>query len=142
MSRCSGLLVETQGMRQQTLTVFYDGACPVCAMYMRYYRLGDANLRVALVDLRRDVQQVAEFTAMGLDVDEGMIVKLDSQVYHGADAVNVLALLSTSASFFNRCNRWLFSRRVPARVFYPVMVAGRNLVLWLLRREKLRSPDR
>lgn len=128
-------------MRYQTLSIFYDGDCPVCSGYVRYYRLKDGNISVSLVDLRDNLEKAAEFSVMGYDVDKGMIVTLDNETYHGAEAIHVLALLSTPIGVFNRINRWVFSRRWLAKTLYPVLVGGRNLLLYLLGRGKLQSSD-
>jgi hypothetical protein len=50
----------------------------------------------------------------------------------------MLALLSTSSGSFNRINALVFSRPRLARVLYPVLRAGRNLLLRILHRSKLR----
>jgi hypothetical protein len=104
--------------------------------------LSEGNTAVQLMDLRDHPEKVAEFNAMGFNVDEGMIVALDDQTYHGAEAVHVLALLSTTSSFFNRCNRWVFSRRWLANLLYPILVSGRNLLLILLGQKKLLPDNR
>ena len=126
-------------MSPQHLSIFYDGECPVCSRYVQYYRLTDGEFNVSLVDLRQHPEEVARFSALGLEVDEGMVVALGDQILHGSEAVHVLALLSTPVGLFNRLNRWLFSRRRLAHIFYPVLVSGRNILLFMLGREKIHS---
>ena len=126
-------------MKQKDLLIFYDGECPVCNQYVRYYRLADANTNVSLSNLRDNPEKVAEFNAMGFNVDDGMVVVLDNETYHGAEAIRVLALLSTPIGLFNRCNRWVFSHRRLAAFLYPILVGGRNLLLFLIGREKIQA---
>jgi predicted DCC family thiol-disulfide oxidoreductase YuxK len=122
---------------QQSLTIFYDGYCPVCTQYVRYTRLGKSVSKLALRNLREEPEKVSEFKARGLDVNEGMIVDLDGAIYHGAAAVHILALLSTPVGLFNRCNRLIFSHHWLAHLLYPVLAAGRNILLFLLGRKKI-----
>ena len=129
-------------MSPKTLSIFYDGQCPVCTRYVHYYRLNDGNVTVSLVNMREDPGKVAEFQAMGYDVNKGRIVVLDDETYHGEEAVHVLALLSTPLGFFNRTNRWVFSRRWLAKLLYPVLVGGRNLLLLMLGRKKIQTTGR
>ena len=129
-------------MRSRTLSIFYDGECPVCTQYVRYYRLNDGNITVSLVDLRDKPEQVSEFNDMGFNVDDGMIVALDNETYHGVEAVHLLALLSTPIGVFNKCNRWIFSHRWLANFFYPIMVGSRSLLLFILGREKIQTNTR
>ena len=126
-------------MKSKALSVFYDGECPLCSCYVRYYRLADSNRLISMEDLRINPGKVAEYRDLGYDVDEGMIVVLDDEIYHGEEALHVLALLSTPVGAFNRANRWIFSRRGLARVIYPLLVRGRNLLLLLMGRSKIHA---
>ena len=123
-------------MTKPSLSVFYDGECPVCSHYVRHTRLKQ-TFEVSIVNLRENPQRVAEFGAKGFNVDNGMIVIFDDKTYHGAEAMHILALLSTPSGFFNRCNRLIFSNSWLARTFYPILVSGRNLLLFLLGRKKI-----
>ena len=125
--------------KPQNLSIFYDGECPICTRYVRYYRLKDGVITVSMVNLRNNPEKVAEFNASGLNVDNGMVVKLDNELYHGSEAVHVLALLSTKVGVFNKMNRWVFSRRPLAKFVYPILVGGRNLLLVLLGRSKIQD---
>jgi predicted DCC family thiol-disulfide oxidoreductase YuxK len=117
--------------------VIYDGECPFCAAYVRMTRLRESAGPVRLVDARSGAPEVAEARAAGLDLDRGMVVKLDGRLYHGDAAMTALALLTTPSGAFNRLMRTLFRRPALARVLYPPMVAGRKLTLRLLGRRPI-----
>ena len=126
---------ETQS--QAGPVIVYDGECPFCAAYVRMTRLRASAGPVRLVDARSGAPEVAEARAAGLDLDRGMVVKLDGRLYHGDGAMTALALLTTPSGAFNRLMRALFRRPALARVLYPPMVAGRNLTLRLLGRRPI-----
>ena len=122
--------------------IVYDGECPFCAAYVRMTRLRDSAGAVTMVDARavaRDGSHpiLAEIRAQGLDLDQGMVVKMDGRLYHGDAAMTALALMTTPAGAFNRLMRALFRRPGLARVLYPPMVAGRNLTLRILGRRPI-----
>lgn len=117
--------------------IIYDGECPFCTAFVRMTRLRASAGPVRLVDARSDAPEVAEARAAGLDLDRGMVVKLDGRLYHGDAAMTALALLTTRSGAFNRMVRALFRRPGLARLVYPPMVAGRNLTLRLLGRRKI-----
>ncbi len=117
--------------------IIYDGECPFCAAYVRMTRLRASAGPVRLVNARDGGPDVDLARAAGLDIDRGMVVKLDGQLYHGDAAMTALALLTTPSGLFNRAMRGLFGRPALARVLYPPMVAGRNLTLRLLGRRKI-----
>jgi predicted DCC family thiol-disulfide oxidoreductase YuxK len=127
-------------MAKQTQTetwIVYDGQCPFCSRYVQLVRLRETLGQVRPVDARKGGPQVEEVRKAGLDLDEGMVLKLDGRLYHGADCINMLALLSTPSSRFNRWNVALFRSRTASRVLYPVLRTGRNAVLRLLGRSKI-----
>ncbi len=119
----------------EVLTVIYDGECPFCSNYVRLYRLRQLVGQVRLVDARGDDPVLHVVHDARLNLDEGMAVLWQGRLYHGAEALHVLALLGSETGLFNRVNRWLFSRPRLGRRLYPWMVAGRRLTLRLLGRK-------
>lgn len=129
----------TSGQQGNEAWLVYDGDCPFCSAYVRYVRVRDSLGKLHLIDAREPHDVVSEVRAAGLDLDEGMVLKMGGRLYHGADCIHALALLSTSAGFFNRLNAAVFRSPTASRVLYPVMRAGRNTVLRLLGRSSLKD---
>lgn len=73
-----------------------------------------------------------EITRAGLDIDQGMVVKVDGTLYYGPDAIRVLTLMSGRVGWFNRLNSVLFATPRRAGIVYPMGKALRNLVLKLM----------
>jgi predicted DCC family thiol-disulfide oxidoreductase YuxK len=119
------------------LYIVYDGDCPVCRNYVRFLRIKDAVGTVTLLDARDGGPVVERIIEQGIDLDEGMALIMGDQLYHGSDCINKLALMSTSSGVFNRLNGWLFQSAWRSRVLYPVMRAGRNLLLKILNKKSL-----
>ncbi len=111
--------------------IVYDGDCPVCGEYVAHMRLRKALGAVKLVNARDGGPEVAEIEARGLDLDEGMAMKLGGRVYHGADCVHAMALLSSQAGWFNRLNAFLFRSPAFSRAAYPLLAGARRLLLAL-----------
>jgi len=80
-----------------------------------------------------------DISRRGLDIDEGMVLKLDDAVYYGADAVHALARLGGGAGAFNAVNRWLFGSSRRARIAYPLLRTLRNLLLKTLGRTRINN---
>jgi predicted DCC family thiol-disulfide oxidoreductase YuxK len=113
-------------------TIIYDGECIFCQNYVRLVRLREAIGPVRLIDARGDDPIVTEYRRKGYDLNEGMLFILDGRVYHGAEAVHQLALLtSTSSSIFNKLTGAAFSSRQVAGVAYPFLKLGRRLTLMM-----------
>ncbi len=112
--------------------LIYDGDCPFCANYVRFSALRETVGNIRLIDARENGEEVQAAQASGYVIDEGMLLKLDGQFYYGADCLNRLALLSTRSTVFNRLTHALFRRPAMARLFYPILKAGRAVTLRLL----------
>ena len=124
---------ESNSMKnQQDVWLVYDDQCPVCRAYCRRARIADAGGRLRLVDARQPGALMDEITAAGLDIDQGMVLKVGQAMYYGADAMHMLTLLSTRAGWFNRVGFLFFGTKWGARVFYPIGKAFRNVLLKLL----------
>ncbi len=119
----------------------YDGECPFCSRYVRYLRLREAVSKLHLVNAREGGPVVDDAVRAGLDLDDGMVLKMGGRYYHGADCIHALALLSGGSSAFNRINAAIFRSRPLSRVLYPVLRAGRNAVLRGLGRSKIGTAD-
>ena len=95
------------------ILLVYDKQCPACDNYCQVVRIRESVGNLRVVNARDDSAIMQEITAAGLDIDDGMVLKMGEQLYYGSDAINALALISSRSGFFNRVNFWLFkSRRV------------------------------
>jgi predicted DCC family thiol-disulfide oxidoreductase YuxK len=119
------------------LTLVYDGDCPLCSAYVTRMRLRQIAGRLDLLDARQQPALVQRLERRGYRLDEGMLVIVGDQYYHGAAAVHVLALMSSRSGWLNRLNYSLFRSSLLASVLYPLLVAGRRALLWLLGRKPL-----
>lgn len=117
--------------------VVYDGECLLCNAFVLRYRIQQVVRQMHLIDARMPDPLVDEVRRAGLDLDSGMVVKLKGRFYHGADAINALAILGSDNTLFNRINRALFRRPQVARLIYPLLVQGRLLLLRILGRSPI-----
>lgn len=121
------------------IVLVYDKECPACDNYCRMVRIREDIGEFALLDAREPSVVLDEITALGWDIDQGMVLKMDNQLYYGADAIHVLALISSRSGFFNRLNYWLFKSKRLSQIFYPLLRALRNLLLKLLKKTKINN---
>ena len=121
------------------VAIVYDGECPFCQQFTRLLRLRANIGRVRLIDARGGDPLVAEVVKRGYDLDQGMIVTIGDEYYHGAEAMHVLAMLSTRAGWFNRFNFYVFRSKRVAAMLYPILRTGRNLALRILGRKLINN---
>ena len=119
----------------------YDGECPFCSQYVKLVRIRESVGGLALLNARDGGPQFQEVLKAGLDLDEGMVLKLNERLYHGDDCIHALAMLSEPRGVFNRLNVWVFKSPKRAKFLYPILRAGRNLALTLLGRKKIEREE-
>jgi predicted DCC family thiol-disulfide oxidoreductase YuxK len=118
-------------------TIIYDGDCPFCSEYVRIIRLKRSVGEVQLINARSGGVAVAQARDQGFDLNQEMVLIYRGRLYGGPDCLHMLALLSTRAGVVNKTIALLFSRPTIARLAYPILRAGRNLTLSVLRRPKI-----
>ncbi len=121
------------------ILLVYDKQCPVCDNYCRMIRIRKSVGELKLVDARVPSEIMDEITAAGLDIDQGMVLKMGDVIYYASDAIHALALIGGQSSMFNRINSLIFRSRTLSRIFYPVLRFFRNLLLKMLRKTKINN---
>jgi predicted DCC family thiol-disulfide oxidoreductase YuxK len=91
--------------------LIYDGACIFCDAYVRLLSLREAVGPVELINARSGDPRLRAYESAGYDLNEGMLFEYNGTIYFGADAICVLAVLSTPSSTFNRINGALLSKQ-------------------------------
>lgn len=114
----------------QEVWLVYDGDCPICGPAANALKIRAAVGKLNLVNARNPHPILEEIKQAGLDIDQGMVVKINNTLYHGADAQHVLAMIGTTHDFVNRMNVWLFRSKLLSKIFYPIMRSTRNILIW------------
>ena len=117
--------------------ILYDGECPFCKRYVTMLRLRDTLPDIKLLNAREHIELVEYYYSRGLNVDDGMIMGMGRHVFFGHEVLHCVARMTTSNSWANRLNAFIFRSALLSRMLYPVMRCGRNMTIRLLGRSKL-----
>jgi predicted DCC family thiol-disulfide oxidoreductase YuxK len=123
----------------EAVYIVYDGDCPVCSNYTRLVRLRENVGRVTILNAREDHEVVKEIKRQGYDLDAGMVLKIGNEIYFGADAMHMMAMLGQGTDLFARINYRLFHSRQFSMFIYPILRGGRAMLLKILGRKKINS---
>ncbi len=126
-------------MPDKEIFLVYDTQCPACHYYCQLVRIRESVGKLKLVDAREPSEIMNEITVAGLDIDQGMVLKIGGAMYYGSDAIHMLSLLGTRSGFFNRINYWTFRSTVASKVLYPILRYFRNLLLKVLGKTKINN---
>lgn len=127
--------------KSDRVVLVYDGECPICKRVSIVYKLRKTIGELTLINARdsKDHIVLKKISDLGLDLDEGMVFILNNQYYHGKEALNIMAKLSSNHDFFNRLNYILFSSKAVSFICYPVMRAIRNFILKINKISKIKN---
>ena len=73
--------------------LLYDGECPACRSYVAMARLRRQRPDLKILDGRKQPDLVADLRRRGYEVNEGMVLSLDGQLYFGPEATRMIALI-------------------------------------------------
>ncbi len=124
------------------ILLVYDKECPVCDAYCQVVRIRESVGDLRIVNARESSEVMQEITDMGLDIDQGMVLKMGGQIYYGSDAIHALSLISSRSGVFNRFNYWIFKSERGSQFLYPILKAFRNLLLKLLGKTKINNLEK
>ena len=124
-------------MQNKNILLVYDKECPLCDNYCQMVRIQKSIGTLILVNARDKSEVMDEVTRLGLDIDQGMVLKMQEKIYYGADAIHALALISSRSGFLNRLSYWLFSNKYIAAILYPLFKFFRNMLLKMLKVKKI-----
>jgi len=128
-------------MSRPEILLVYDKECPVCNAYCQIVRIRESVGDLRIIDAREKSDILDEITAQGLDIDQGMVLKMGDQLYYGSDAIHALALKSSRSGLFNRLNYWIFQSKNISTWLYPLLRFFRNLLLKILGKTKINNLD-
>ncbi|WP_215395682.1 DCC1-like thiol-disulfide oxidoreductase family protein [Rheinheimera oceanensis] len=126
-------------MAENPILLIYDKDCPACNAYCQMVRIRQSVGELKLINAREDTEVMQQITAQGLDIDQGMVLKMGDNWYYGSDAIYMLSLLSSRSGLFNRLNYHLFKSKRLAKLLYPLLRFFRNLLLKLLGKRKINN---
>ena len=126
---------------KEKILLVYDKECPACDNYCQVVRIRESVGELKIINARKDSAIMQEITQQGLDIDQGMVLKMADQLYFGADAIHALALISSRSGILNRLNYWVFKSKTRSYLFYPVLRCCRNLLLKVLGKSKINNLD-
>jgi predicted DCC family thiol-disulfide oxidoreductase YuxK len=118
--------------------LLYDGDCPACSAYVAMARLRQRCPDLRILSARSEPALVAKLRRDGYEINEGMVLSLDGQIHFAAEATRMIAILGRASPSRWRKRALGFIGTAPwARLLYPWLNRGRQLLLWMLGRRRI-----
>jgi predicted DCC family thiol-disulfide oxidoreductase YuxK len=128
-------------MSNKEILLIYDRECPACNAYCELVRVRESVGDLHFVDARENDAVMNEISAQGLDIDQGMVLKMGGQLYYGSNAIHMLALIGSRSGIFNRFNYWIFKSKTASSILYPFFKFFRLILLKILGKTKINNLD-
>lgn len=128
-------------MSSKEILLIYDRECPACNAYCELVRVRESVGDLHFVDARENDAVMNEISAQGLDIDQGMVLKMGGQLYYGSNAIHMLALIGSRSGIFNRFNYWIFKSKTASSILYPFFKFFRLILLKILGKTKINNLD-
>jgi predicted DCC family thiol-disulfide oxidoreductase YuxK len=138
-TRPAGQLEREMAENPREILLVYDEECPVCDAYCHMVRIRESVGMLRLVNARNASAVMEEITRQDLDIDQGMVLKVDDVLYYGCDAMHALSLMSSRSGVFNRVDYWVFRSKTRSRILYPVFRSCLNLLLKTLQKTRINN---
>jgi predicted DCC family thiol-disulfide oxidoreductase YuxK len=126
-------------VKQEEILLVYDRECPACNVYCQVVKIRESVGNLRIVDARENSEVLHEITAAGLDIDQGVVLKMGDQLYYGSDAIHTLALIGSRSGILNRINYWVFRSKTMSSILYPFLRFLRNFLLKILGKSKINN---
>jgi predicted DCC family thiol-disulfide oxidoreductase YuxK len=126
-------------VKREEILLVYDRECPACNAYCQVVKIRESVGNLRIVDARENSEVLNEITAKGLDIDQGVVLKMGDQLYYGSDAIHTLALIGSRSGILNRINYWVFRSKTMSSILYPFLRFLRNFLLKILGKSKINN---
>lgn len=126
-------------MKREEILLVYDRECPACNAYCQIVNIRESVGDLRIVDARENSEVMSEITSQGLDIDQGIVLKMGGQLYYGSNAIHALALIGSRSGIFNRMNYWIFKSKTVSGILYPILRFCRNMLLKILGKTKINN---
>ncbi len=122
----------------------YDGQCPICQMGADLYKVRQSVGQLKTIDARTEKGHpvMQEIKQAGLNLDKGMVIKYNNQLYQGKEALHIMAILGANKGWFNHINNTLYQSKIIAKLSYPFMKGARDIAIKLKGVDKIRNLER
>ncbi len=117
-------------MEELTLTFIYDGECPFCNHFAELLELKSKISNISIIDGRKNPELLRDLLKKGYDLDKGAILLKNSEILHGANAINTICkLIKKPSSKLLGILSTTFKSSKRTKFIFPFLVIARRFAL-------------
>ena len=117
-------------MEESKLIFIYDGECPFCNHFAELLELKSKIKNISILDGRKNPDLIKDLLKKGYDIDNGAILLMDENIFHGAEAINTICkLINKPSSKLLEILSKTFKSSKRTKFIFPFLVRARRLAL-------------
>jgi len=111
-------------------TFIYDGECPFCNHFAELLEIKSKITNIKILDGRKNLTLINSLLEKGYDLDKGAILLIDGEIFHGAEAINMICkkIKTPSSSLLLLLSR-IFKSTKRTKLIFPLLIRARRLAL-------------
>ena len=112
------------------LTFIYDGDCPFCNHFAELLELKSKIKNISILDARKNLIITKSLLNKGYDIDKGAILIKGDDIFHGAEAINIICnqIKYPSGGLLKLLSK-IFKSSKRTKLLFPFLVRARRLAL-------------
>ena len=112
------------------LTFIYDGECPFCNHFAELLEIKSKINNIKILDGRKNLNIIRSLLEKGYDLDKGAILLKDDDIYHGANAINIICKeIKKPSSNLLKILSSIFKSNKRTKFFFPLLLRARRFAL-------------
>ena len=112
------------------LTFIYDGECPFCNHFAELIELKSKINNISILDGRKNPIIINSLLQKGYDIDKGAILLKDDDIFHGAEAINIICnQIHNPSSKLLKLLSNIFRSDKRTNLLFPFLLRARRLAL-------------
>ena len=117
-------------MMTTNFTFIYDGECPFCNHFAELLEIKSKINNIKILDGRKNLSIIRSLLEKGYDLDKGAILLKDDDIFHGANAINVICKeVNNPSSNLLKILSSVFKSNKRTKLLFPFLLRARRFAL-------------
>ena len=111
-------------------TFIYDGECPFCNNFAELLEIKSKINNIKIIDGRKNLNIIKSLLEKGYDLDKGAILLKDDDIFHGANAINIICkeIKNPTSNLLKILSR-IFKSNKRTKFIFPLLLRARRFAL-------------
>ena len=117
-------------MMTSNFTFIYDGECPFCNHFAELLEIKSKINNIKILDGRKNLSIIRSLLEKGYDLDKGAILLNDDDIFHGANAINVICKeVNNPSGNLLKILSSVFKSNKRTKLLFPFLLRARRFAL-------------